>query len=97
MITGRTAIIFHRLGPYHVARLAAANKKLAVSCIELAGKTQEYAWDRVESEGSFERITLFPESDIRLLPRTMVAEKLDSLLRQRRFAAMAIPGWSEHT
>jgi len=97
MITGRTAIIFHRLGPYHVARLAAANKELAVSCIELAGKTQEYAWDRVESEGSFDRITLFPESDIRLLPRTMVAEKLDSLLRQRRFAAMAIPGWSEHT
>ena len=45
----RLAVLFHRFGPYHVARLRAAAKHGAgeILAVELCGSTAEYAWDAV--------------------------------------------------
>jgi glycosyltransferase involved in cell wall biosynthesis len=54
----KVAIIFHHLGPYHVARinsLAVKIKDLLV--IELASRANERSWERPNTEG-FELITL---------------------------------------
>ena len=66
----RLAVAFHRLGPYHVARLkaAAAAGRGAVVAVELSGHTREYAWAPVAADG-FERRTAYPEGDSNDLPR----------------------------
>ena len=91
------AVIFHRLGPYHVARLAALSSTFQVTCIELSGKTAEYDWKKVATDTCFERITLFPEADSRLFPARVVAKELRLYFANHRFSAVAIPGWAEHT
>jgi glycosyltransferase involved in cell wall biosynthesis len=57
----RVAVLFDRFGPYHRARLQAAGQEMDVLGIELAGKSNTYDWDQVESAASFERTTLFPD------------------------------------
>src|SRR5438046_3176434 len=39
------AVLFHRFGPYHLARLAAAGRRGVVTGIEVSAVTREYAWD----------------------------------------------------
>ena len=53
------AIIFDRFGPYHVARLEAAAGLLHVVAIEVCAMSEEYAWDRIDAAGGFQRKTLF--------------------------------------
>lgn len=86
-------IIFHRLGPYHWARLNAAGKIGPTVGLEVSGETAEYAWNRVEGAGAFTRVTLFPEQDSRQAPPTEVARRIHQTLDEQDPAAVAIPGW----
>ena len=52
----RIAVLFHRFGPYHWARLQAAGERAEVYGIELSGETREYAWAQVDGPASFERV-----------------------------------------
>ena len=61
----KVAVIFHRLGPYHVARLSAASEVCKITAIELAAITNEYAWNRVGGALKFHRLTVFPDRDSR--------------------------------
>jgi len=90
----RVAVIFHRLGPYHVARLGAAARIFEVVAIEQSAETAEYGWEKVATIENVERITLSTEEyahrrDAELIGRIM--KTLDSITPLR---AVAIPGWS---
>ncbi len=87
------AILFDRLGPYHAARLAAAARLLPVLAVELAAESAEYAWDKVEGAGAFERLTLFPAA--RPATGAETAARVVALLEERQPAAVAIPGWAD--
>jgi len=87
-------VIFHRLGPYHWARLNAAGALIPTLGLELFGETSEYDWDKIGSPGTFRRITLFPESDGRRLRTKDLVHRIHKILDEHQPAAVAIPGWS---
>jgi glycosyltransferase involved in cell wall biosynthesis len=87
------AVIFDRFGPYHVARLEAANKYLEVIPIEVAGRTSEYLWDSVESNNLKRRITLFPDKATNQISSKKLLSKLDECLEFNKPDVVAINGW----
>ncbi|MEI6231543.1 MAG: glycosyltransferase [Planctomycetota bacterium] len=88
--TLHVAVVFERLGPYHLARLAALAKRARVTAIEIVRKDKLYQWDVVDSPCGFKRVTLFNDeaySSADLVKR--LCEELDGL----RPDAVAIPSW----
>jgi 1,2-diacylglycerol 3-alpha-glucosyltransferase len=92
----RVAVIFHRFGPYHCARLEAAAGLCEIVGIEIAAETQEYAWSPAEPATNYSRMTLFPKGDTRTMPAKRVADRLEGALRRCAPSAVAIPGWSNN-
>ena len=62
-VSPTVAVLFHRLGPYHFARLRAAGRLLSIVAIESSGVDETYAWDKVAGADHFERVTLFEHAD----------------------------------
>lgn len=96
----KLAVIFHRFGPYHLARLGAAARHFDLLAVEEAAETAEYAWDAVgngEDGGSngFERVTLLAAGERPARPAAEIGRRLRRLLDARRPAAVAVPGWSD--
>ena len=91
----KIAVIFHRLGPYHFARLRAAGKLLSVTAIETSGTDETYQWDKITGADGFERVTLFQHADAQKLPAREVASQLALALDKIRPAVVVIPGWSD--
>jgi len=89
------AVIIHRLGPYHLARLQAAGNVLPILAVELAAETGEYAWDKVGGESSFTRMTLFPEGDSNQATPAELSTRLASCLGAYPVEVVAVPGWSD--
>src|ERR1700722_2051011 len=54
----RVAVLFHRFGPYHHARLNAAGRLMLVWGVEACAMEETYAWSKVEGAAAFKRITL---------------------------------------
>lgn len=90
----KVAVIFHRFGPYHCARLEAASQRCTVVGIELS-ETGEYEWSKVQETHSFEWLTLFPEGDSRSKPVAELEKRVRDALSACRPDAVAIPGWSD--
>jgi len=93
----RVAVIFHRLGPYHVARLRAAARSFEVIAIEQSAETAEYGWQKVATPESVTRLTLSANDwghrrDAKSIDQ--IAKALNSITPLR---AVAIPGWSNPT
>ena len=88
----RLAILCHRIGPYHFARVRAAAKKFPTTVIEAFQSDDTYAWDLVDGAEGFTRVTLFKKS-----PATPSAllQGLQKGLDDCRPAAVAIPGWAD--
>lgn len=80
--TDEVCVIFHRLGPYHRARLDAAAKRMPIVALELAAESDTYAWSRVEDSPGFRRVTLKP------------GEGVAAALEKIRPRIVAIPGWA---
>ncbi len=89
------AVIFHRLGPYHFARLRAAGQMMVATAIEISAVDDIYAWDLLPGEDGFTRITLFTQMDSRTLPPGKVVGLVGSALNELRPEVVAIAGWSE--
>ena len=87
-------VIFHRLGPYHWARLNAAGASIPTLGLELFGETSEYEWDKIDGSGAFRRVTLFPESNGRCIRTKDLVNRVHKILDEHQPAAVAIPGWS---
>lgn len=91
----RVAVIFARLGPYHVARLTAASacfEKDRFLALEVAAESREYAWDRVETQG-FRRRTAIADRDYQDVSDSDRAEALRRTLEEEQPEVVAIVGW----
>lgn len=91
----RVAVLFHRFGPYHVARLNAASRLMpGVVGVEASAETMVYAWDPVTEGVEFERVTLSKSGDFRTLSHRAQREHVDATFEEIEPDVVAIPGWS---
>jgi glycosyltransferase involved in cell wall biosynthesis len=88
-------VLFHRLGPYHFARLRAAGRLLPIVAIESSGVDKTYAWDKVVGADHFERVTLFDHSDAHKLPAAEVVSRIGSALEKVHPVVVVVPGWAD--
>ncbi len=92
----KLAVLFHRLGPYHVARLcaAAACGRGALVAVELSGSGGEYEWAPVAADG-FARVTVCPAGDSNALPRRELARRVGARLDAVKPDVVAVAGWGD--
>jgi hypothetical protein len=88
------AIIFHRFGPYHCARVRAVAAKVSAVGIEVVRKDSTYQWDVIHNAQGFRRVTLFPELEGNQPSLRELRRRLYSCLEKEHPRAVAIPGWS---
>jgi 1,2-diacylglycerol 3-alpha-glucosyltransferase len=89
----RVAILFHRFGPYHISRLNAATRYMAVIGIEFSGADRTYAWNDVGCDANlFPRWVVSPDIEAERVP-TMI-RKVSAALDRAAPDAVAIAGWS---
>ena len=93
----RVAVIFHRLGPYHVARLRAAAHSCEVIAIEQSAETAEYRWRKVATPESVARITLSANDWGHRRDADSIDQITKALNSITPLRAVAIPGWSNLT
>jgi 1,2-diacylglycerol 3-alpha-glucosyltransferase len=91
----KVAVIFHRLGPYHFARLRAAGREMPVLAIETSGADETYAWDLIAGTDGFERVTLFKNADAQRQPKAEVATRMAAALDKIRPQVVVTPGWAD--
>jgi 1,2-diacylglycerol 3-alpha-glucosyltransferase len=93
----RIAVIFHRFGPYHCARLkTAAAGHCDITGIEVAAETQEYAWSATRGAEGYSRLTLFPSGNTRTMSDKQISTRVEDALKDSAPDAVAIPGWSDN-
>lgn len=88
----RVAILFHRFGPYHICRLDAAARHMAVIGIEFSSTDRTYAWSETNSTGSFPRRVV--SADIERESVSALIAKVSDTLDAAAADAVAIAGWS---
>lgn len=93
------AVVFSRLGPYHLARLRGAAEVLAragarVVAIAVAGSDSVYAWDRVDGRQVCPTTVLFPDRSYEELAEAELRTKLFATLDDLNPLAVALPGWA---
>ncbi len=92
----RVAVLFHRLGPYHFARLRAAAEALQnVLAIEFSGVDHTYAWEKIEGADRFQRVTLFPQADSKTQPLPEIHRRMRAALEEYQPTVVVIPGWAD--
>ncbi len=91
----RVAVLFSRLGPYHFARLLAANQVVQVTAVEFSNVDSVYAWDEMTEPASFQRVMLFRDSLVEEHSAHAIAARLRAVLSELRPEVVAIPGWSD--
>lgn len=89
------AVLFHRVGPYHFARLRNLGRQMNVTAVELSGVDETYAWDYVSGAESFNRVTVFEHADSRTRPVGEVRDRMGETLETLRPDVVVIPGWSD--
>jgi len=99
----KLAVLFHRLGPYHHARLAAAamkrdsteEGKFSLVTVQGCSMDKTYAWDKVSAAEHFSVDTLFQEGDSDDQPRGEVLRRMTDTLNQIKPAIVVVPGWTD--
>jgi 1,2-diacylglycerol 3-alpha-glucosyltransferase len=87
------AVLFHRIGPYHFARLVAVGARCALTAVELSAVDDTYAWSQVKRAPNFTRLTLF-EEDADRRSGTEVRRSVRRALAMADPEIVAVPGWS---
>src|SRR5882762_8102529 len=87
-------VLFHRLGPYHRARLGALVDRCTLTAIEFSTVDNTYAWDTICAEEDYPIVSLFTDADIETKPLDAIVRKLEGLLGKMKPQVVAIPGWS---
>jgi 1,2-diacylglycerol 3-alpha-glucosyltransferase len=86
------AVLFHRFGPYHIARLNCAAQSLCITGVELSRADRTYAWRPTGGCEAFPRHVI--AADVDAEPATALIRRMDQVLSTLRPDAVAIPGWS---
>ena len=89
----RLALVWHRLGPYHLARLRATAQRVDLTVIEMSGEDETYAWKKICGVDGFRRLTVFPTCDCNTRTPGEVAKRLAAALDGVRPDVLAIPSW----
>lgn len=94
----KVVVLFRRLGPYHVARIAAAvrwgsTRGADVLAVEVARTDCTYGWSPIADPLPFRRLSL-SEGDYETLSRREIGRRVWSALDAERPGAVAIPGWA---
>lgn len=87
----RIAVLFARLGPYHVARLKALSRFHSVIAVELSSANINYAWNSVDVE-SLTHVQL-PHSNHREVSKRHLRNTLHHSLDMHEPDVVAVPGW----
>jgi glycosyltransferase involved in cell wall biosynthesis len=88
------AVLFHRLGPYHHARLKALASQCALAVIEFSKIDNTYAWDIVRNETDYPVTSLFTDADIDTKRIDEISHQTKAALSKLAPQVVAIPGWS---
>ena len=94
----KIAVMFARLGPYHMARLEHAGAYVhkrghSLIAVETARWDSTYAWNEVDGASHFQRITLFPDRDGDQIPGRSVKRAVREALDRQQPDVVALPGW----
>ncbi len=89
------AVLFHRVGPYHFARLRHSGQRMKVTAVELSGVDETYAWDDVSGADGFNRVTVFENADSRTQSVVEVRERIRATLDGLQPDVVVVPGWSD--
>src|SRR3954468_21818555 len=90
----RVTVLFDNLGPYHVARLAAAATCCELTAVELNATSRDYLWRGDVSNTTFARRTVFASvTEAERDSRQLVAALTD-VIQAANPQVVAIPGWS---
>jgi 1,2-diacylglycerol 3-alpha-glucosyltransferase len=89
------AVLFQRIGPYHLARLAAAGARCALTAVELSSVDGTYLWSRVNGAPNFKRRTLFCDEGADRATKGEIARRVHAGLAAADPEVVAIAGWSE--
>jgi len=90
----KVAVLFHRFGPYHHARLNAAGRLMTVWGLEACAMEDTYAWAKVEGAAAFTRITLTDRDSGDRRWKQELQRKLWQALDEIKPQVVVIPGWS---
>lgn len=98
----KVAVIFHRLGPYHHARLVAATRqresmvggKFSLVAVEGCRMDRTYAWDKVKHSEDFPVDTLYDDGDLVDQSNGEVVRRLEETMNQINPTIVVIPGWT---
>ena len=90
----KVALLFWRLSPYHHARLSAAGKFVDVAAVEACAVDNIYAWEKLEGEVHYERITLQERHPVGKRERVDFCKRMFYVLDKINPDVVAIPGWS---
>jgi glycosyltransferase involved in cell wall biosynthesis len=90
----KVAVLFHRLGPYHFARLTATSALCHVHAIEFSSQDDTYAWDDVVEVPEFDRTVLFTDCSIDQKSSVDIKQVLRNVLTAIEPDVVVIPGWS---
>jgi glycosyltransferase involved in cell wall biosynthesis len=88
------SILFHRLGPYHRARLGALASRCTLTAIEFCTVDNTNAWDIISEKEAYPIVSLFTDADIDTKPIDAIVRKMKAVLGQVKPQLVAIPGWS---
>lgn len=86
------AVLCDRLGPYHLARLQAANRLANITAIEFSARDETYSWNILENVG-INRVTLFKDRPISMQQSRVVARRMEETLNTIAPQTVVIAGW----
>lgn len=91
----KVALVFHRFGPYHLARLAgAATVRKPVAGVELSAVDETYAWARCTPPAGLHIETVFRSRGVDRQPALAVLGGVARVHDSIAPTVVAIPGWS---
>ncbi len=91
----RLAVLFHRIGPMHDARLLSAAQLGDVVAIEFTRVDKTYLWDTIDDVVGYQRLTVFPTQDSHTIPSRRVRQGVFEALDEVAPDVVAVPGWSD--
>src|SRR5213079_3381742 len=87
-------IMDYCMAPFSWTRLQAATAAGPVLGLQVSSRSGYHPWEKLDWQGDFARVTLFPEGDSRQAARAEISRRLNEVFSAQRPACVAIDGWS---